>query len=365
MGLKIGFARSGPLNMTPAVERYATFLRKAGFDGELFGIEISFHSRRPPVDFVDHLESLSASYKNTFERIWMMLRWQFFQLRHLWRQKPDVVQFCDVFSAVPALLIKWTRGAKLVYDVRDPARMSLSHWGPLSNAAGWLESFVARRSEVVVMVSEPLRALLDSRTQEKTVVVPNAPSEDAFKDFHFSSDGKLRVSLAGFVSHRRNLQAWCELTQAEPDVLLDVYGAVYDATTQQILDRFGIPTPKVIQNREAVERMATADAVSMMYDPAIEVNRYAAPNKFYEALMLGKPLICGEGMLIADEVRRVGCGVVVPYGDQQALSRAVDVLRDAQTRRRMGEAARRQFVEVYLGMPVRSRSQIYRRVGLL
>lgn len=364
--MKIVFVRSAPLNLTPAIERYVGYLRGAGFGGEIAGLELDFQPDRPPVTFVSDLDSFRASYQTRLQRIAMMARWQLYQLRRLWRHRPDVVQICDVFSAAPALVVKWLRGARLVYDVRDPASMTLSHWGGLvSGALGRLEEFALRRSDVVVMVSEPLKARLDAATQARTVVIPNAPMEDRFPGLRFSEDGKLRVSLAGFISHRRNLEAWCQVAGAGEEVLLDLFGIVYDDETRAMLARHGHPEPKGLTHAEAMERMAEADVVSIMYDPSIELNRYVAPNKFFDALMLGKPVICSEGMLLAGELAEAGCGLAVPYGDASALSNAIETLRDPAARRRMGEASRRRWTEVYLGMPLRARAEVYRRAGVL
>lgn len=363
---RIAFVRSGPLNMTPAIERSVSFLRASGVRGDIFGIELDFQPNRPPVTFVDHMDSLAASYRNTRQRVWMMARWQVFQVLRLLRRRPEVIQFSDVFSAIPALLAKWLRGARLIYDVRDPARLTLRHWGRVISALlGWLEDFAAARSDVVIQVSQPLRDLLDDSIREHTVVVPNAPQEDAYSGLHFSTDGVLRISLAGFISHRRNLDAWCELARTEPDVALDLFGAVYEEQTRDILDRYGLPHPRGISHAEAIGRMATSDAVSIMYDPSIEVNRYTAPNKFYDALMLGKPIVCAEGLLLGKEIAEAGCGLIVPYGAAAALSRAVAELRDPGARRRMGEAARRHFVRHYLGSSVSARAEVYRRAGVL
>lgn len=364
--MEIVFVRSAPLNLTPAIERHVSFLRAAGFRGGLSGLELDFHPERRPVEFVTHVERLRASYRTRSQRVLMMVRWQLHQLRYLWRVDPEVIQICDVFSAVPALLVKWLRGSRLIYDVRDPAAMTLSHWGKaIATALGRLEAFALDHSDAVVMVSEPLKALLPEGTQTRTVVIPNAPQEDDFDRLRFSEDGRLRVSLAGFISHRRNLEAWCQAARAEPDVELQIYGAVYDEVSRGILARFGMEDPRGLSHRDAIARMAESDAVSIMYDPEIELNRYVAPNKFFDALMLGKPVVCSRGMLLAEEIQATGCGLVVPYGDSRALAGALATLRDAATRRRMGEAARCHWEQKYLGLPNRARADLYRVAGLL
>jgi glycosyltransferase involved in cell wall biosynthesis len=69
-----------------------------------------------------------------------------------------------------------------------------------------------------------------------------------------------------------------------------------------------------------------AHAVAALYDPKVPNNRYAAPNKVFEAAMLSKPVIVSEGTAIAELVRSTGFGLVVPYGDRTALREALERL---------------------------------------
>src|SRR5438093_11988180 len=55
-------------------------------------------------------------------------------------------------------------------------------------------------------------------------------------------------------------------------------------------------------------------------------NRLAAPNKLFEAMMFSKPVLVTQGTAAAEIVREVGCGIVVPYGDREALRRALETL---------------------------------------
>lgn len=53
------------------------------------------------------------------------------------------------------------------------------------------------------------------------------------------------------------------------------------------------------------------DFMTAIYDPKIPNHKYAAPNKFYEALMLGKPLIMIKGTGMADLVSKYNLGVTM------------------------------------------------------
>lgn len=360
------FVRSAPLDCTPAVARYMTFLRSAGFTGRLRGLEYGFREREPTTTLSTEVSTMRRPFGTPRERVTGLLAWQIFQIRAFLNERPELVQFCDVFSAVPALLAKYMLGARLVFDIRDNAKLAMRHKGRIiSELFGAVESLVALASDAVVVVNDPLRTMLPSAAARAAFVVPNVPLTDQFDGLRFSESGPLVINLAGFVSFRRNLQTWCELQAASCRIGLDLYGDVADEQTRAILTRYSLGDIKRCSHVQAIERMRQADVVSLMYDPSIGINRYATPNKYFEALMLGKPVICAIDMRIADELASAGCGLAVRYGDQAALAAAIERLSDLTERRRMGAAARKLFEDQYLGAAERTMRRLYQAVGLL
>src|SRR5438128_11961117 len=77
-----------------------------------------------------------------------------------------------------------------------------------------------------------------------------------------------------------------------------------------------------IPHEEVLDRTANCNAVAVLYDPKVPNNRFAAPNKLFEAMMFSKPVIVSEGSAAAALVRAVGCGAVVPAGHPVRCTRA-------------------------------------------
>ena len=74
----------------------------------------------------------------------------------------------------------------------------------------------------------------------------------------------------------------------------------------------------------ALRLEAGALAIIAFYDSSLGGNNlYAAPNKLFEALMLGKPLITSEGTLLADIVKSEDIGYVIPFGDEDLLGKTL------------------------------------------
>lgn len=91
-----------------------------------------------------------------------------------------------------------------------------------------------------------------------------------------------------------------------------------------------------------------ADVIFGFYDPRIPNNRYASPNKLFEAMMCEKPFLTNSGTYAAEIVARERCGVVVPYGDVAALREAIASLEENPAYRgELGRRGRRAYEARY------------------
>ena len=77
-----------------------------------------------------------------------------------------------------------------------------------------------------------------------------------------------------------------------------------------------------------------------IYDPRISNHRFAAPNKFYESLMLGKPVIMVKGTGMSSIVEENDIGAVIDYSEdsfQDGLNRICERKEEWES---MGEVMR-------------------------
>jgi len=129
------------------------------------------------------------------------------------------------------------------------------------------------------------------------------------------------------LDHDANIRPWVMAAEDSGARLL-VAGHGPDEAT--LLPRIeSSPAARFLGNvpyEEVLDWTAMADAVVALYDPAIPGNRLASPNKLFEAMMFGKPVIVSDGTRMAEIVRTQGCGLIVTYGDRKALQSALERL---------------------------------------
>jgi glycosyltransferase involved in cell wall biosynthesis len=111
-----------------------------------------------------------------------------------------------------------------------------------------------------------------------------------------------------------------------------------------------------IPYQRALELSAGADVLVATYDPAIPNHRYASPNKVFEAMMLGKPVVAASNTNFDRIITRHECGLVVEYGDVEQLEQALATIADdPQLRSLLGENARQAYESTYNWTEMESR----------
>jgi glycosyltransferase involved in cell wall biosynthesis len=84
-----------------------------------------------------------------------------------------------------------------------------------------------------------------------------------------------------------------------------------------------------------------SDVVYYGFDPQNPNARFSAPNKLFEALAAGRPLITGDFGEVADVVRQASCGIVLPEYSAKTVQDALVAMQDTRLRNTMALNAKR------------------------
>jgi glycosyltransferase involved in cell wall biosynthesis len=111
---------------------------------------------------------------------------------------------------------------------------------------------------------------------------------------------------------------------------------------------------------------AMGDVIVCLFNPAKRSHQVALPNKLFEALAAGKPIIVAEGTRAAELVEELGCGLVVPYGDIESLENAILGLKEKpHYRERLARNAKNAARERYNWARERQKLvALYRSIGI-
>ena len=251
------------------------------------------------------------------------------------RRTYDVIHACDFDTALVGFICGKLLKKQLVYDIFD--YYVDSHRLPrlVAKVVEFLDHTIINAADAVIICSEERREQIGRARPRRLVVIHNSP--DARQKLRNEGDRRLeiapspraRIAYVGILGNGRLLKELVECVSQRDDCELHIGGfGQLEPLIAEASERFSnIYWYGRLPYHLTLQLDALGDYHTANYAPSIPYQRNAAPTKYYEALLLGKPLIVAEKTGIDTVVRRENIGVVIPYS-REGIDRGIDLLLD-------------------------------------
>jgi len=298
------------------------------------------------------------------------------------RLAATIVPAADVWHArgllaVPtALALRGRHGGRVVYDAGDlylDARNLARLPSPIRAAVGRWERGLARRADALVTVNDGYREVLGRRFGRPLTVVYNSPDLSPP-----GTDDRIRAALGlapdvrvvlyhGGLTRDRGIEQLIAAMAGVPDAVLVLMG--YGELQPELAARAAAdPGGHVrllppVQPEEVLPWVAGADVAAMLIQPTTLNHRLTTPNKLFEAMAAGTPVLAADLPGMRSIVVTSGCGRLVDPTDVGAIAVAVREMVDAPAEQRAAwsTAGRRAIATTFgWGRQMESLTDVYR-----
>lgn len=347
----IVFIRSNPVVSDPRVEKEVRSLTDHGFkvtvlawdreggvsDFESFGNKIICRLR------------LRAPYQKLVIIAYYPFFWLWI-LSRLIRIHPKIVHACDLDSMLPALVYRLLkRDAKVIFDVFDSYGLLVQARNKvLGSIVRCIELLVASRSDAFITVSQERLDLFHGIKLRLVEIVMNCPPLNGGLPYYTQTEEHaqvFRIVYAGIITSDRGLIELAKAIKDLSNVEFVVAGRVIDSKILNRLVHF--PNVKYVGQlrfHESLMLERSANVIPLLYDLSVPINKTATPNKLFEAMMLGVPIITN----LTHILREVPCGISVCYGDIDEIRNAILYLKEhPSVRHKLGLKGRLAFEQKY------------------
>lgn len=264
----------------------------------------------------------------------------------------DAVHCHDLDTLPLGFLLGKLKRKPVVYDAHESFPDMLESVHPkVRLGLAKLENFLIRRVDLLITVGEKLRRHFAARGAKHSVVVGNWKQ---LQDFSRTEREKLEVRhrlgipdgatvvicITQLLKDRKLEELLAAVDQcSEVYVVIGGKGALEGLVKEAASRNRRVLYVGFVSGNEIADYTCAADAVYYGFDPQNPNARYSAPNKLYEAIAAGRPLITGDFGEIADVVREAHCGIVLPSYSPDLVREALLRLQDRAQRRIMAENA--------------------------
>lgn len=323
---KVLFIRSNPVSPDSRVEKEAAALAEGGYEVNILAWDrekeyslrletIDIESQKIEIYRIGILSQFHAGFK---KNLIPLMRFQLAIIKFIAQRgnEYDIIHACDFDTAFSASLLRKVKKYKLVYDLFDYYVDSFSVPGVLKAVVESLDIRTMNKADGVIICTEDRKKQICKASPKRIEIIHNSPY------FYNSGLGKninknktIKVVYVGVLTQNRGILELCKYVAKHNDFELHIGGfGILENDVKQFADRFSnivfygkIPYVQTLQLEDS------CDIITAIYDPMVKNHIYAAPNKFYEGLMLGKPLLMIEGSGMSSIVKDQRIGAVVPY----------------------------------------------------
>jgi glycosyltransferase involved in cell wall biosynthesis len=280
-----------------------------------------------------------------------------------------------IFQGVTAWFLARLKGARFLFEVRDlwpefAVAVGVLKSRVLISLSEWLERLLYRSADCVMVNSPGFVDHVRSRGARRVEMVSNGADPAMFDSV---SDGAAFRGQHGFGDKFVALYAGAHGMSNDLEVVIDAARLLHDAPVQVVLVGDGKEKPALVARaaglglrnvtflpsvpkRQMPQVLAAADAGIAILKP-IPAYKTTYPNKVFDYMAAGRPVVLAIDGVIREVVEAAGCGEFVKPGDPQALAGAVRRLAaDPDRARSMGLAGRR-YLELHY-----SREEIARQL---
>ncbi len=279
-------------------------------------------------------------------------------LKMLWRGLRisfDVVHCHDLDTLPLGFILGKLKRKPIVYDAHESfVDMLQGNVHPrVCRLLVAFENCLIRRIDLLITVGEKLRQSFAERGAQRSVVVGNWKNlaeynrtdeqNRAIRNTWSIPSTAMIICCITQLLKNRMIEELMEAVQPFSDVYVMIAGkgALEPLVRQRAAENTRIKYLGFVHASEVPAFTCASDVIYCGFDPLMPNFRFAAPNKLFEALAAGKPLIAPDLGEIGDLIRLGDCGIVLPDCSVTAIRKAINSMRNPVARKMWTRNAQR------------------------
>ncbi|MGN0798567.1 MAG: glycosyltransferase family 4 protein [Christensenellales bacterium] len=265
------------------------------------------------------------------------------------RKDDYIIHSCDFDTGDIAYRVK--KNKKFIYDIFD-------YYSESRNLPKFIRHFFAKRenslinkSDAVVICSEQRKVQIAKSKPKKLFIIHNSPNIEDVKDiFQLKSNSKkIKVAYVGVLAENRLLKEIFDASKNYENIELHIGGlGVYKEYIQNLEKKqSNIYFYGSMNYQDVLALEKKCDVLFATYNPKIANHKYSAPNKFYEAGALSKPIIVCEGTGIDEPVKEYNTGLVVKYNADEFYSAVNYLSKNQAIMKKLGNQGHKAYIDYF------------------
>jgi glycosyltransferase involved in cell wall biosynthesis len=211
------------------------------------------------------------------------------------------------------------------------------------------ENKIINHADATIICTEQRKKQIRKCQPSNLTVIHNSPEDIPIFKKEEGENNKVKIAYVGILQEHRLLKEMVHAISSRTDVELHIGGfGKYEKYIKKVSKKYNnIIYYGKLSYDDTLRLEQSCDLMTAIYDPLIGIHKYAAPNKFYEGLFLGKPLIMVKKTGLSDIIQKEHMGVLIDYSEQgfiDGLNHLLDIENEWGS---MGARMKKLYKEQY------------------
>jgi glycosyltransferase involved in cell wall biosynthesis len=299
------------------------------------------------------------------------IRWMIFVYKYI-KAHPaaTTIHACDLNSAFPATLYKriHNKNLNVIFDACDWFSAEFANNNSARRILQFMEKFTCKWADNLIICEPEREEQITFKLKEKPLVLRNIPEIDKSivvnegdDKYRFENDWPTLAYFGGLVNSRY-LDELFSLARTEKfNMLVGGFGSADREALCRELDQ--LPNFRYFGRMTMVDGLQmsnNADIIYAMYCKNNLNHIYAAPNKLYEAMFLGKPIITTKGTLPGKKVVDNNIGWAIDENTEELIHLLRSI--DNKSIKEKGQNSKRLWNEKYKDDVSKFFNEVYTKI---
>ncbi len=329
---RVVLLRSNPVSPDPPVEKMADTLLANGYEVIVVGWDRGSNELEK-VDTL-YLErgqakvvrfGIPAVFDGGIKKNFLPLA-KFQKTLYKWlknhKDEYDIIHAFDFDTGFIASKIVKKHNKSLIYHVLDfyvdSHRIPTNY---LCDKIKKAELSIINNAGTVIICTEKRVEQIAGSNPRKLVIIHNTPKAIASIDDGFiqnTQKDRVKIAYVGILAGSRFIREIIKFVELNEQFEFHIGGfGIMEKEIANAADRcdriifYGkLPYDKTLSLEKS------CDIMTAIYDPKVPNHKFAAPNKFYESLMLGKPVVMARGTGFDEIIEKCNIGCLIEFSEK-------------------------------------------------
>ena len=283
-----------------------------------------------------------GKWSRIYYPIWMLVVF----IALVFRRRPKEVYCLGLETALPAWACSFIRKTDYIFDDADRLVMVLPMPKMIRGIVSWLERKVSARSMAHLIPGRERYPY----TTDKQMIIRNTPNTDDLERAMAmelpEKSAPLVIYASGWLGETRGLPIVNKLAKhfaGDDRVHFLVAGRIDGPSATELITLPNVTYEGEVESDKALAYSRIADLLVTLYDPAIEINRFAESNKWGDAIFIGLPVLVNSEVVTSSFLQQAGAAFAFPYNDS---AKAIEIVEQLANDSDKVEAARKRVIEL-------------------